>query len=135
MSLQQLRYLLALDDLRHFGLAAKSCFVAQPTLTTQLKKLEEELGVLLFDRGVKPIRPTLLGEKVIAHARVILDDVEGLRNMLAEETASLAGTYKLGIIPTLAPYLLPLFIGPFAEKYPEVRLVVREMTSEAIMDG
>lgn len=135
MSLQQLRYLLALDDCRHFGRAAAHCFVAQPTLTTQFKKLEEELGVSLIDRAASPLRPTVIGEKVIAHARLILDDVEGLKSMLAEENETLAGTYTLGIIPTLAPYLLPLFIKPFATRFPEAQLIVKEMTSEQIIDG
>ncbi len=135
MSLQQLRYLLALDDLRHFSLAAKQCFVAQPTLTTQLKKLEEELGVQLIDRKASPLRPTSIGEKVIAQARIILEDVAGLETLLREETGSLAGTYVLGIIPTLAPYLLPLFLQSFTSSFPDVHLVIREMQSEEIMEG
>jgi LysR family hydrogen peroxide-inducible transcriptional activator len=135
MSLQQLRYLLALDDLRHFSLAAKQCFVAQPTLTTQLKKLEEELGVQLIDRQASPLRPTSIGEKVIAQARIILEDVAGLEALLREETGSLAGTYVLGIIPTLAPYLLPLFLQSFTSRFPDVHLIIREMQSEEIMEG
>lgn len=135
MSLQQLRYLIALDDFRHFGKAAAHCFVAQPTLTTQFKKLEEELGVQLIDRKASPLRPTAVGSKVIAQARVILDDVAGLKSMVKEETESLAGTYVLGIIPTLAPYLLPLFIKSFAVQHPEIRLIIREMESELIMEG
>jgi len=135
MSIQQLKYLIALDDLRHFGLAAKHCFVAQPTLTTQFKKLEEELGVQLIDRQATPIRPTRIGEKIVAQARLILDDVAGLHSMLEEETATISGTYVLGIIPTLAPYLLPLFISSFSKKFPEVHLNIREMQSEQIMKG
>jgi LysR family hydrogen peroxide-inducible transcriptional activator len=135
MSLQQLRYLIALDDYRHFGQAAAHCFVAQPTLTTQFKKLEEELGVQLIDRKANPLRPTPVGSKVVAQARLILDDVSGLKSLVKEETESLAGTYVLGIIPTLAPYLLPLFIKSFAVRHPEVRLIIREMESELIMEG
>lgn len=135
MTLQQLRYLLALDDHRHFGQAAKACYVAQPTLTAQLKKLEDSLGVQLIDRKASPIVPTATGAKMIAQARVILDEVEGMKNLLKEETQSLAGTYTLGIIPTLAPYLLPLFIQSFTNKHPEVHLVIKEMQSEQIMEG
>lgn len=135
MSIQQLRYLLAFDDLRHFSLAAKQCFVAQPTLTTQLKKLEEELGVQLIDRGASPLRPTPVGEKVIAQARIILEDVAGMHALLREETGSLEGTYVLGIIPTLAPYLLPLFLQSFTAGFPDVHLVIREMQSAEIMEG
>ncbi len=135
MSIQQLKYLIALDDLRHFGLAAKSCFVAQPTLTTQFKKLEEELGIQLIDRQSSPVRPTRIGEKVIAQARLIMDDVAGLHSLLEEEISSISGTYILGIIPTLAPYLLPLFIRSFTADFPDVHLIVREMQSEQIMEG
>lgn len=135
MTLQQLRYLLALDDHRHFGQAAKACFVAQPTLTTQVRKLEDELGQQIFDRAAKPLRPTPLGQKILAQARVVLDEVAGLENMLEQETSQLKGTYTLGIIPTLAPYLLPLFVQSFTSKFPEVRLVIREMQSEQIIEG
>lgn len=135
MTLQQLRYLLALDDHRHFGQAAEACFVAQPTLTTQLKKLETTLGVQLFDRQTNPVCPTPLGAKVIAQARVILGEVSGLEALLTEENDSMAGTYTLGIIPTLAPYLLPLFVQSFTDEFPEVRLIIREMQSEQIMEA
>lgn len=135
MTLQQLRYLLALDDHRHFGQAAAACFVAQPTLTTQLKKLESHLGAQLFDRKANPVCPTPLGAKVIAQARVIMAEVSGLEALMSAETNSLAGTYRLGIIPTLAPYLLPLFIQSFTERFPEIRLVIKEMQSEQIMEG
>jgi LysR family hydrogen peroxide-inducible transcriptional activator len=135
LTLQQLRYLLALDDHRHFGRAAAACFVAQPTLTTQLKKLETYLGAQLFDRKATPICPTSLGAKVIAQARVIMAEVSGLEALLSTETSSMAGTYQLGIIPTLAPYLLPLFIQSFSERFPEIRLVIKEMQSEQIMEG
>lgn len=134
MTLQQLRYLLALDDHRHFGQAAEASFVAQPTLTTQIKKLEDHLGVQLFNRRANPVHPTPVGEKVIAQARIILDEVSGLKALLREETTSLDGEYRLGIIPTLAPYLLPLFLQSFAEAHPGVRLIIREMQSEQIMD-
>lgn len=135
MTLQQLHYLIALDDHRHFGRAAQAAFVAQPTLTVQVKKLEDELEVQLFDRSTSPVSPTLLGEKVIAQARIIVNEVEGLRSLLQTETGQLAGEFTLGIIPTLSPYLLPLFIQSFANKYPEVRLRIREMQSEEIMHG
>ena len=135
MSIQQLKYLIALDDHRHFGLAAKSCYVAQPTLTTQFKKLEDELGIQLMDRQANPIRPTRIGEKVIAQARLVMDDVAGMYSLLEEESSSISGTYVMGIIPTLAPYLLPLFIRSFTADFPDVHLIVREMQSEQIIEG
>ncbi|MEM6771422.1 MAG: LysR substrate-binding domain-containing protein [Bacteroidota bacterium] len=135
MTLQQLRYLLALDEHRHFGRAAKACYVAQPTLTAQVKKLEESLGVQLINRKENPIKPTPIGAKMIAQARVVLDEVAGMTNLLREETEQLDGTFQLGIIPTLAPYLLPLFLPSFAQHHPEVHLVIKEMQSEQIMEG
>lgn len=135
MTLRQLRYLLALDDHRHFGQAAKACFVAQPTLTAQLKKLEDNLGVQLIDRKQNPIVPTVIGARMIAQARIILAEVAEMHNLVDTETSSMAGEYTVGIIPTLAPYLLPLFIKSFGEAHPEVRLVTREMQSEQIIEG
>ncbi len=135
MTLQQLRYLIALDDHRHFGRAAEASFVAQPTLTTQLRKLEDHLGVQLIDRKATPVCPTPVGAKVIAQARIILDEVTGMRALLSEETESLSGTYTLGIIPTIAPYLLPLFIQSFTRLHPDIKLIIREMQSEQIIEG
>lgn len=135
VTLQQLRYLIALDDCRHFGRAAEQCFVAQPTLTTQIKKLESSLNVQLLDRSKNPIKPTIVGQKVIAHARIVLDDVKALHAAIYEETAALKGRYVLGIIPTLAPYLLPLFIQDFSLQFPEIELVIQELQSEQIIEG
>lgn len=135
MTLQQLRYIIALDTHRHFGRAAASCFVAQPTLTLQVKKLEDELELQLFDRSASPVAPTPLGEKVLFQARAVLNEVKALKNLLGEETNKLAGTFTLGIIPTLAPYLLPLFVQSFAEEHPEVKLRIKEMQSEEIIAG
>ncbi|PHI19316.1 hypothetical protein CEQ90_13235 [Lewinellaceae bacterium SD302] len=135
MTLQQLRYLLALDHHRHFGRAAASCFVGQPTLTIQLQKLEEELNVQLFDRKAKPIAPTSLGITVIAQARAIMNEVDVLKALLDEESDSVEGEYTLGIIPTLSPYLLPLFIKQFIDAFPQVKLRIKELQSEDIIAG
>jgi LysR family hydrogen peroxide-inducible transcriptional activator len=133
MTLQQFRYLLALDEHRHFGRAAAACFVAQPTLTLQLKKLENELDVQLFDRSAYPITPTPLGRKVIEQARNVLNEVNNLETLLREETADMSGIFNVGIIPTLAPYLLPLFLRPFSEAFPDISLRFRELQSEEII--
>jgi len=135
VTLQQLRYLIALDTHRHFGQAAKSCFVAQPTLTLQVKKLEQELEVQLFDRSSNPIVPTALGSKVIYQARNILNEVESLRGLLKSETDAIEGEFVVGIIPTLSPYLVPLFISSFSEQFPQAKLRIRELQSEDIMTG
>lgn len=135
MTLQQLAYAVALDESRHFVNAAKKCFVAQPTLTLQLKKLEEELGYRLFDRSVQPLKPTKDGELFIKRARTILNEVENLKNLAKETTDSIRGDYRIGIIPTLAPYILPLFIGKITDKYPSLNLEVQELQSPEIIDS
>ena len=109
MTIQQLQYVVALDTHRHFVKAAESCFVAQPTLTLQVKKLENEIGTALFDRSSQPIKPTPLGAQFILKARQILREIDGLKTFINQEKNELAGKFRLGIIPTLAPYLLPLF--------------------------
>lgn len=134
MTTTQLRYLLALDTHRHFGRAAAQCFVSQPTLSAQVQKLEEELGVLLFDRSRKPLAPTDLGRRVIAQARVALAEFDRIAALVEEAAEVLAGELRLGVIPTLAPYLLPLVAGPFAEHHPAVTVHVRELRTEELLD-
>lgn len=133
MNIQQLEYVVALDDHRHFVTAAEHCHVTQPTLTMQLKKLEDELGVLLFDRTKKPLKPTPEGELFIAKARSILRDISDLKEGVDDEKNSIKGTFRLGIIPTLAPHLLPLFLARFVVDNPETILHIEEMESEMII--
>lgn len=135
MTLQQLQYVVALDNHRHFVKAAKSCHVAQPTLTLQVKKLEDQISVILFDRSSKPIKPTPLGEVFILKARQILRDINQLKGLVNDDLNNLEGTFKVGVIPTLAPYLLPRFLGDFAAQFPETRLEVTEMQSDSIING
>ncbi len=135
MTLQQLQYVVALDNYRHFVKAAQSCHVAQPTLTLQVKKLEDQISVLLFDRTSKPIKPTPLGEVFILKARQILRDINQLKGLVNDDLNNLEGTFKVGVIPTLAPYLLPRFLSDFAAQFPETRLEVMEMQSAAIIEG
>src|SRR5690554_8239045 len=106
MNIQQLEYVVALDEHRHFVAAAESCFVTQPTLTLQLRKLEEDLGVQLLDRSPKPLTPPAGGELFIVRARRILRESSEPRGALNGETNTLEWEYRLGIIPTLAPHLL-----------------------------
>jgi LysR family hydrogen peroxide-inducible transcriptional activator len=103
MTLQQLHYLVALDDHRHFVRAASACFVSQPTLTMQLRKLEEELDVVLFDRSTYPVRPTEMGVRMVAQARIVLREAEQFRSLVDELHAGFNGTYRIGVIHTLAP--------------------------------
>ena len=134
MTLQQLHYVVALDTHRHFVRAAQHCHVAQPTLTLQLKKLEDQLGVTLFDRRQKPLRPTPLGVVFVEKARQILREVDELRTLVRDEQTQLQGEFRLGVIPTVAPYLLPRFIAEFRRRFPETQLRIQELQSEAILD-
>ena len=133
MTLIQLKYVVAVDNLRHFAEAAEYCHVTQPTLSMQLHKLEQELGIKLFDRSKQPVIPTENGKEVIAQARKILAEADVLQNIVDGRHGGHSGELKVGIIPTLAPYLLPLFVQSFTQKYPKVKLTVHEMTTEAII--
>ncbi len=133
MTFVQLEYIIALDNHRHFAEAAASCFVSQPTLSMQVHKLEEELGVKIFDRSKQPVIPTELGAELIEQARKILSGKNLMEELVSKKRMLLAGELKIGIIPTLAPYLLPLFVQRFTEKYPLVKLVVNEITTENII--
>ncbi|MEH0152926.1 LysR substrate-binding domain-containing protein [Limibacter armeniacum] len=134
MTLQQLQYVVALDNHRHYVKAAESCHVAQPTLTLQVKKLEEQVGLLLFDRSKQPLTPTPMGKKFILKARQILRDVEQLKTMVSDDRNEISGTFRLGIIPTLSQYLLPLFLKEFTALYPDTRLEIKEMQSEEMIN-
>lgn len=127
MTLQQLEYIIALDTYRHFVTAADKCYVTQPTLTMQVKKLEDEIGIQIFDRSKKPLTPTKAGERIVQKARDIIRDVEQLKDLVSSEKDDLSGTYRLGIIPTLAPYLIPLFLPYFKKHFPETKLIIREL--------
>jgi LysR family hydrogen peroxide-inducible transcriptional activator len=135
MTLTQLSYIVAVDTHRHFGKAAEQCFVTQPALSMHIRKLEEELGIQIFDRTATPIRPTDLGEQVIAQARVVLAEGERLREMLNEEKAEVAGELRLGILPTISTALLPLVSGVLAERFPRLELSVHELTTDRVYDA
>ena len=133
ITLTQLEYIVAIDEYRHFASAAEKCFVTQPTLSMQIKKLEDELGVIIFDRSRQPVVPTDLGAKLIEQARMTLSATQRIKEIIQEEQQEVEGTLKIGIIPTLAPYLLPVFIGPYIRKYPAVKVEVEELVSEEII--
>ena len=132
MTLQQFEYILAVARYGHFGRAADSCFVTQPTLSAMIGKLEEEVGAKLFDRNRQPIRPTPVGEKVIQRAREVLEQAESIKDIILEERQSLHGTFRLGILPTIAPYLLPRFFPQLMKKYPALDIRVKEMKTHEI---
>lgn len=134
MTLTQLNYILAVAQHRHFGLAAESCFVTQPTLSMQIQKLEEDLGAVLFDRAKQPIEPTPIGRIVLEQARIVVGEAKKLEQLIAQTRDEVAGPLRLGVIPTLAPSILPRFIAKFAEKYPRLDITVEELQTHQIID-
>ncbi|MDR0976663.1 MAG: hydrogen peroxide-inducible genes activator [Prevotellaceae bacterium] len=132
MTLQQLEYILAVDSLRHFAKAAEQCLVTQPTLSAMIQKLEDELGVKIFDRSRQPVCPTPIGSCIIQQAREVLVQAAKIKNIIDEEQHSLSGTFCIGILPTIAPYLLPRFFPQLAKKYPQLDLRVSEMKTSDI---
>ncbi|HAS44055.1 MAG TPA: DNA-binding transcriptional regulator OxyR [Microscillaceae bacterium] len=134
VSLIQLEYIVAVDTYRHFATAAENCFVTQPTLSMQIKKMEEDLGVMIFDRSKQPVIPTDVGKLIIEQARVTLRESGKIKDIVQSFQNKVNGELKVGIIPTLAPYLLPLFVGSFTREYPDIQLLVHELLTEEIMD-
>lgn len=133
MTLTQLTYIVALDRHKNFVQAAESCHVTQPTLSQQIQKLEDELGVQLFDRSQQPIRLTPIGELIVGQARVILRESERIQDLVSEDKGLVSGEVRLGIIPTLAPYLLPYFAGRLLEAHPQLTLKIEEKTTAQIV--
>lgn len=134
MTLQQLEYALAIGRTGSFVDAADLCFVTQPTLSMQVKKLEEEAGITIFDRSRQPVTVTDAGKMFLDQARVVIREKNRLMEVLTSARGEIAGEFRLGIIPTLAPYLVPLFLAKFVEKYPGVKLEVEELTTATITE-
>lgn len=135
MTLTQLSYIVAVDKYRHFATAAQKIYITQPTLSMQIQKLEDELGVLIFDRSKSPVVPTAMGEQIIEEAKQILSGAKHIEDMVAVQGDSLKGTFRVGIIPTIAPYLVPLFLKPFIDKYPDVELIFEEALTAEVLKG
>ena len=134
MTLQQLRYIVAIDDHRHFGKAAEACCLTQSTLSLMVKKLEEELDVRIFDRDAHPVAPTAVGRKIIDRAKVILFNVDQLAEMTRSEKEILSGPLKIALISTTSPVLTPGLFKFFGERYPSIGLQTEEMLSDTILD-
>ncbi len=133
MTIQQLEYVTALNSTRHFVKAAEKCFVTQPTLTMQVKKLEEEIGILLFDRSKVPLKPTKAGIPFIEKAKNIIREVQHLKTMVSDEKESIEGLFTLAIIPKIAPYILPAFLNSFTKQYPNTILNIKELQTLEIV--
>lgn len=134
MTLQQLKYIVALDDERHFGRAAEVAVVSQPGLTIQLKKLEEEIGIQIFDRSKVPLKPTKMGEEIILKARKLLKDADHIREHIVENKNDLKGSVMLGVVSTLSPYLIPMAIEKIKEALPKVKFTVEENSTVKLME-
>ncbi|RNC66193.1 hydrogen peroxide-inducible genes activator [Proteiniphilum sp. X52] len=135
MNIQQLEYIIAVDNYRHFSKAAEASFVTQPTLSMMIQKLEEELGVKIFDRSQLPVQPTDIGERIINQARVAVAQVSQIKEIIQEERGIVKGVFRLGIIPTVSPYLLPKLMQVHRENKYDVRIVISELTTDQILKG
>ena len=133
MTLQQMEYIVALDKYRHFVLAAEACGVTQPTLSAMIQKMEEELDVKIFSRDRKNITPTSIGEKIIRQAKIALNETQKIKEVVADESSNMNGNLRIGILPTIAPYLVPDFIYYFRKSYPNVNLFIDEKENRSLI--
>ena len=134
MTLQQMDYIVAVDKYRHFVRAAESCGVTQSTLSSLISKLEAELDVTIFDRASHPVKPTALGEEIISQARVVLYNASQIEELISSCKGQSVGNLRLGIAPTIAPYILPKLLKILSQRYPEVHLTVEESRARNILD-
>ncbi|MCW8908809.1 MAG: LysR substrate-binding domain-containing protein [Sedimenticola sp.] len=126
MNLRDLKYIIAVAEARHFGKAAERCFVSQPTLSGQIKKMEEELGVTIFERSNRSVEITPVGQEILHHARQIMEQAEAIQQVSKRHQDPLAGPLRIGAIPTLSPYLMPLILAPLRKRHPQMQLVLSE---------
>lgn len=132
ITLIQLEYITALDTYRHFATAAEKCFVTQPTLSMQVRKLEDDLGFIVFDRSRQPVIPTEQGKYIIEQARIVLQEASRIETIASELKQQVSGELRIGLIPTISPFLLPLFAGRFKKAHPSIDLKVEEAVTETI---
>lgn len=135
MNLQQLEYIIAVDNYRHFSKAAEATYVTQPTLSMMIQKLEEELGTKIFDRSQLPVQPTEIGERIIDQARIAIAQVNHIKEIILEEKGVVNGVFRLGIIPTVSPYLLPKLMQVHRDNKFDIRIIVSELTTDQILKG
>ena len=135
MTITQLEYLVAVSTYGSFSEAASRCFVTQPTLSMQIQKLESELNVIVFKRDKFPISPTDIGLKLIEQAKQIIKEKKKLSVIVQTEKGEYIGTFKVAIIPTISSYLLPMFLGNFTQKYPDIELIIDEVTTSEVISG
>lgn len=133
MTITQLQYVLAVAEYKNFTLAAEKCFVTQPTLSMQIQKIEEELGIQIFDRTKKPIQLTDIGQKIVNQAKNIVNEADRIHDIVQHQKGYVGGEFRIGIIPTIMPTLLPMFLNNFIKKYPKVKLIIEELNTDEII--
>ena len=133
MNLRDIKYILAVAETRHFGRAAERCFVSQPTLSGQIKKLEDELGVTIFERTNRSVEITPIGAALLVHARLLLEQADAIEQVARAHQDPLAGPLRIGAIPTLSPYLMPLILVPLKRRYPQLKLVLFEEITDSLL--
>jgi LysR family hydrogen peroxide-inducible transcriptional activator len=134
MNLRDLQYIIAVAETHHFGQAAERCFVSQPTLSGQIKKLEDDLGVAIFERTNRSVEITPVGETILIHARQIMEQVDAIEQLARAAQDPLAGALRIGAIPTLSPYLMPLILLPLKKQHPQMQLVLSEELTDALLE-
>ena len=133
MTITQLKYVLAVAEHKNFTLAAEKCFVTQPTLSMQIQKIEEELSIQIFDRTKKPIQLTDIGQKIVNQAKNIVNEADRIQDIVEQQKGFIGGEFRLGIIPTIMPTLLRMFLNNCIKKYPKVKLIIEELNTEEII--
>jgi LysR family transcriptional regulator, hydrogen peroxide-inducible genes activator len=133
MTITQLEYVVAVATYKSFVSAAEKCFVTQPTLSMQIQKLEEELGVRIFDRNKHPIAITTMGEMIVVQARIALSECEKIHEIIQSQQSSLSGVFRFAVIPTIAPSILPVLLDNYSKAYPAIKLQVRELETNQII--
>ncbi|MDI6402263.1 LysR family transcriptional regulator, partial [Balneolaceae bacterium ANBcel3] len=133
MNIQQLNYILAIDRFRHFAKAAEHCHVTQPTLSTMVNRFEEEIGIKIFDRSRSPVMPTETGKRIISQIRIVQEELKRLHRIAGEMSDDVEGEVRIGVIPTVAPFLLPLFLPDLLQAYPNLRVTINEYHTREII--
>ncbi|MBI1424712.1 MAG: LysR family transcriptional regulator [Gammaproteobacteria bacterium] len=134
MNLRELEYIIAVAETRHFGRAAERCYVSQPTLSGQIKKLEDELGVAIFERTNRSVEVTPIGESILNHARQMMEQADAIEQLARAAQDPLAGPLRIGAIPTLSPYLMPLILAPLRKLHPQMKLVLSEELTDTLLE-
>lgn len=134
MNLRDLKYIIAVAETRHFGKAAERCFISQPTLSGQIKKLEDELGVAIFERTNRSVEITPVGEDIVIHARQMMEQADVIQQLAQIHQDPLAGPLRIGAIPTLSPYLMPLILAPLKKQLPQIKLILSEELTDSLLE-